>query len=743
MAAGGSALERARRARERAVTLARRAREAHELAGRFQAAAEAERRAAAALIALTSEGWQLLVDRQWPGTRSGNIDMIMTGPGGVFVIDVKNWRDAPEVIDGRLVAGGADRHGEIGKLLAMTCTAEHALEDLGVTPITIHPLMVFAGHRTDERVGRVRLLGVPDTATALLAEPQRLRPALVRVVANHLEQVFPAYDTPALDERDSAAGSRAGTMLDGEPSTQDDTPPEGPGGTTRTVGAAPGDGEDALFDVRDLEMAALAAAHAAPIEGWMTFLHPSQVLLVRRDFNGPARIGGPAGTGKTVVGLHRAAYLAQRSAGKVLYVTFVNNLPRVQAEFLRRMAPAVANRVVFTSLHSWANTLLDQRGIEVHLNGDRAETAFNLAWYRVGSRSVLADVEPHPAYWREEIDYVIKGRGLTRFTDYQALVRRSRGTRLQLDHRKAVWELYEDYQRLCRERRVHDFNDVLHLALEEISHTPVRPAYSAVIADEVQDLTLVGVRLLHALVGDARNGLLLIGDGQQAVYPGGFRLTDANINIKGARSEILRTNYRNAAEILDTALAVVATDTFDDVDGETHAGQRDVELTHHGGNVIRVDAKDQTAHDATLINTINKLARETARNAASNAAGNGTAEAASALAGMAVLCARRREVGHYHAILTRAHIPVLRLEDYDGRSADAVKLGTYRRAKGLEFKCVFLPGYHAALPPATAEAGTRAADQERQALARRQLFVAMTRARDTLWLGSWNSSHAD
>jgi superfamily I DNA/RNA helicase len=296
-------------------------------------------------------------------------------------------------------------------------------------------------------------------------------------------------------------------------------------------------------------------------------------------------------------------------------------------------------------------------------------------------------------------------------------------------HREAAWLLYEEYELLREERGVGDFNDVLLAALAELKKRPADPPYSAVIVDEVQDLTLVGVKLLHALAGDGPNGLLLIGDGQQAVYPGGFRLADAGIAVKG-RGAVLRTNYRNASAILEAAMELVSGDPFDDLDGPSPNGRRAVDLTYHEGRVVRAEAEDDEEHDRRLVEAIRALADE-------------EPEGSGPWAGAVVLCPSRREIGRYERLLTRAGIPVLRLESYDGRPVEAVKLGTYRRAKGLEFKHVFLPHHDAALTAATAaDAGTAdAAARERAELARRQLFVAMTRARDLLWLGSVTNTH--
>ncbi|MFD0899614.1 UvrD-helicase domain-containing protein [Actinomadura sediminis] len=269
--------------------------------------------------------------------------------------------------------------------------------------------------------------------------------------------------------------------------------------------------------------------------------------------------------------------------------------------------------------------------------------------------------------------------------------------------------MYAEYEERRIERGVHDFNDVLAAALRELRERP-DGRYGAVIVDEVQDLTLVGVRLLHALAGDRPNGLLLIGDGQQAVYPGGFRLAEAGIGIRG-RGAVLRTNYRNAAAILEAAMDVVSGDPFDDLDGPSPNGRRTVDPTYHGGRVTRERAADADEHDRRLVAALRELP-----------------DAADA----AVLCASAKAIEHYAGLLGRAGIAVQRLEHYDGRPVDAVKVGSYRRAKGLEFKKVFLPLHDAGI----AAEGDGDAARERAELARRQLFVAMTRARDLLWLGS-------
>jgi superfamily I DNA/RNA helicase len=447
----------------------------------------------------------------------------------------------------------------------------------------------------------------------------------------------------------------------------------------------------------------------------MTWLHPRQARLVAQRWSGPARVRGAAGTGKTVVALHRAKHLA--AGGKrVLFTSFVRNLPTVQQQLFARLAPGVPGRVEFVNIHAWARRLLASRGVRLELDDDGVESCFNLAWVHVGRGSALAELGSRE-YWQEEVQDVIKSRGLTSYDDYAALRRVGRRLPLQSSQRELVWDLYQEYERLRIERGIHDWADVLTLALESVNADPVEPAYDAVIVDEVQDLSCVGVRLLHALVGDSRDGLLLVGDGQQAVYPGGFTLAEAGISVAG-RARVLDQNYRNGSEILRAALAVVASDEYDDLDTDPVTGSRQIDIERDGGTVVRSVTPDPAAQAQALVEQIRR--------------DNG--EHGVRLGDMAVLCPTRAEAGHWHRVLTLAGIDVILLESYDGRTIDAVKIGTYQRAKGLEFAEVFVPD-HARVPAARRTVEGDDAYAERASLERRQLFVAMTRARDLLWLG--------
>jgi len=100
-----------------------------------------------------------------------------------------------------------------------------------------------------------------------------------------------------------------------------------------------------------------------------------------------------------------------------------------------------------------------------------------------------------------------------------------------------------------------------------------------------------------------------------------------------------------------------------------------------------------------------------------------------------ILTATNPQADKVTAVLDAAGVPSVSLKHYAGKSSDRVRVGTIKRAKGLEFKQVLLPHVPAKLlgdAPDTESVAVR----ERRELDRRELYVGMTRARDGLWVGA-------
>jgi superfamily I DNA/RNA helicase len=370
-------------------------------------------------------------------------------------------------------------------------------------------------------------------------------------------------------------------------------------------------------------------------------------------------------------------------------------------------------------VHRWAIAFLHRNRVHLRVDVRGVDAVFRHSCDEaLSAGSALSRAGLTRAYLKQEIDWLIKGRGLADREAYLAAARNGRGTPLPRDLREAVWKLYERYQTGLAAQNLVDFNDILTRAYE-VARDLDAPVFDAVIIDEAQDLTESAVRLLAALVDPAApDCLLLVGDGQQSIYPGGFHLASVGIDVRG-RSQVLTRNYRNTDAVYRLAAAVVDGRPFDDGDEQVETVRGEVELARSGPPPMSVAATDSDEHDLMLASAIQDTV----------AGGCGPGD-------VAVLLPSNSKVKHYVEQIDALGLPTQDLADYDGAPNQLVKVGTYQRAKGLEFKQVFLPRLDAdGLKEARAKGEDDASYAERLDLLRRQLFVAMTRARDALWLG--------
>jgi AAA domain/Nuclease-related domain len=702
--AGASAARAAADAAAEQRELAAALRRSYHRRRNFEAAALSEPLTEAVLQPLADRGWRVLHDRRWPGSSRANVDHLVVWYGGVAVVDTKHWTQPVQVRDGRLWCGDDDRHDDtVDTILRLTAAVEELLEEvqtsdpgrvLGLSPVHVLPVLVFAEHtRANElapQVGRVLLSTVDHLPARLSRRPRYLDDAQVALIGEYLAREMP----PALVEVPAQA----------PPPRAEIAVPVRPRPAPPAVDEPPPDA-DQLFDVAELA-AHLQQALTQPIRDWMGFLHPAQARLVRRTFNGPARVRGPAGTGKTVVLLHRAAWLATVRAGPILVTSFVRTLPPQLGSVYRALSPDTADKVEFIAIHALARELLARNGQTFPVHQRRVDRAYDRAWQRVGRRTPLAEIAD-ARYWRDEIDYVIKGRGLREVADYEAIGRGGRNRSLTNAQKQAVWTLLQAYQHELDRAGTYDNNDVLSAALHCVTRHPPNPGWSAVLVDEVQDLNLLGLRLCRALADDGTDALFLVGDGQQALYPGGFTLADAGISVTG-RAVVLRTNYRNTRQILDSARDLVADRAFTDLDTVAEPGRQEVQILRDGPSVRYVEAP----HGRGLILQLRLAMRQDADDGIRPG-------------DMAVLCHTNRTVESLTSDLTSHDIPLTPLDKWDGEPDDNIKIGTINRAKGLDFAAVYLPHLNPSEPD----------DAEQQARYLQREYVARTRPRDRLWIG--------
>ena len=346
----------------------------------WAAGGRAEQRVVQVLVGMDDTEWHVLPDRRWPGTRRANIDVIVVGPAGAFVIDVKNWRDVT-VRHGRLWHGDADADEELVKLLDQTAAVEQVLVDAGLPPTEVVPLLVLAGRRdVRAQLDRVTLVGERDLTRDLVRRGVRLTPDAVERLVECLDRGCPPMPQPAPTARTSPPRTRPVAPRT-VPSQERAGPPRP--ATHDHLPRGKDQQPEALVSREELLGSArrgrLAGADRV-VDGVVTSdASQADGAAVVRSGQDP----GSAGTGKTVVALHRARYLAARG-DRVLFTSFVRTLGLVNKALLTRMAPEHAHRVDFATVHGIAAGCLRELGLSSRHQQKTADTCFGLAWERWG-----------------------------------------------------------------------------------------------------------------------------------------------------------------------------------------------------------------------------------------------------------------------------------------------------------------------------------------------------------------------
>ena len=287
--------------------------------------------------------------------------------------------------------------------------------------------------------------------------------------------------------------------------------------------------------------------------------------------------------------------------------------------------------------------------------------------------------------------------------------------------REKVFAAFSEYRERLERKGQYDW-PLLRLEALSLAQSGEGPRFNGVIVDEAQDLSAVGMKFLLALdTSENHKHLTIIGDGQQAIYPGGFSLRELEIDIVG-RSRVLTANWRNTWSVWVAAKAVIEGQDFDDLDddvGLRPTGEEPEPLRL--GDAAELHAANSTAEETELLAA---LVQE--RIAAGVDPGD-----------IAVLCAVKKKGDAAAKALRELGIPTQPLAQYEGAHSDGVLIGTFNRAKGLEFKEVFIPGLAEGEWPSSWFVPKDLDPEqleERMGLQLRTLFVAMTRGRDRLSL---------
>ena len=345
---------------------------------------------------------------------------------------------------------------------------------------------------------------------------------------------------------------------------------------------------------------AMVAIMNAPLAQWRVFLHPTQYKLASGDRSGPVRVLGGAGTGKTVVAMHRAKWLAEnRTLGKqkVLFTTFTKNLAMDIEDNLKTLCTkATLDKIEVRNLDSWVHGFMRLHKLEHRIVYGRKVDGALQAWQAAMTvKDVSLDLPD--SFYEDELEQVVLAHGVTTKDEYRAVRRTGRGVVLSRAKRDAVWPVFEEYRGQLSSRKLKEVDDayreVATLLDAEISAGKVPAAYSAIVIDETQDLGPQALRLLRAMIASNPNDLFFVGDGHQRIYTRNkAAMSKCGIDIRG-RSKKLYLNYRTTDEIRRQAVAVLEGCEIDDLDDGHDETKRYKSLSHGPSpRVLEVESQE-------------------------------------------------------------------------------------------------------------------------------------------------------
>lgn len=569
------------------------------------------------------------------------------------------------------------------------------------------------------------LFGAFEDATLFLAGvPHALLPS-VRAVRDdaELDALLPHLPPEA---GEVLTGLAAGLGLDevleevlGRPTTSESAPPPSTIDTTDVIAALGRESTQRQFRLLDGELD-LDAALKHPLDAWRVFLHPRQRRIAHAHTKGPARVLGGAGTGKTVVALHRVGFLVREVFAKpddrVLFTTFnVNLAADIRVQLGKLLEPDQLARVEVTNIDAWASAYLKKKGIPVRtaFEDDQREhfqSAYDV--YGEDGRSL----EFHRAEWRE----VIQEQGLTTEDEYVFAVRKHRGVPLSRTERRALWPVFHAYRESLERECLLEPVDVLRRARKELEAAGAAPHYRAVVVDEVQDFSPEALKLVRAIAGPERpDDLFLVGDAHQRIYRRPTSLSSCGIQVRGRRSQTLRLNYRTTGAICRWSLGVLDGIEVDDLD-EGKADRRGyVSLREGPAPTVRCLATQMEEEKSIAALVKDGL------------------DVGWAPEGVCIVARTHRTLTErIGPALTKAGVEWVVLERDEPRRG-GVRLASMHRVKGLEFPVVILAGMSKSeVPLQTPELTGDDLLVAEQALLRERslLYVAASRARDELYV---------
>ena len=454
-----------------------------------------------------------------------------------------------------------------------------------------------------------------------------------------------------------------------------------------------------------------------PWEKWLVFLHPAQRSLVEREYNGPARVSGSAGTGKTIVALHRAVFLARTNPdSRVLLTTFSDTLANALRTKLRRLIsnePRLGERLEVYAMEGIGRRLYE-------LNFGRPNIASReVIQQLIGEAAGKVDEHKFSRHFlTTEWEQVVDAWQLDTWEAYRDVMRLGRKTRLPEKQRSVLWSIFDFVRSKLKHRGLVTYADMYSRLAAQLAKN-IHPPFDFTVVDEAQDISVPQLRFLAALGAGRPNSLFFAGDLGQRIFQQPFSWKALGVDIRG-RSHTLRINYRTSHQIRMQADRLLGPEVSD-VDGNTEERRGTISVFNGPKPTIAVfnsQEEEIKAVGAWLSERIDEgmMPHE-----------------------IGVFVRSESELERSRAAVESAGLPFKVLDENVETFSGQVSVSTMHLAKGLEFRAVVVMACDDEVIPLQERIETVSDDTDLEEVyntERHLVYVACTRARDHLLVTS-------
>jgi mRNA-degrading endonuclease RelE of RelBE toxin-antitoxin system len=487
---------------------------------------------------------------------------------------------------------------------------------------------------------------------------------------------------------------------------------------TGTPNANPFDHPDAQRRFRVMvSTEELERALEFPWDKWSTFLHPDQRQFVERSYTGPARISGSAGTGKTIVALHRAVFLARSNPDtRVLLTTFSHILANALKTKLRRLIsnePRLAERLEVHSINGIGGRLYKS-----HFGPPELASHELIVELLTNAAKEVPNHKFSSHFLQTEWEQVVDAWQLSSWEAYRDVARLGRKTRLREPQRQLLWQIFEKVRSSLTAQNKITLSEMftkLAAAIEKDTNPP----FDFAVIDEAQDMTIGHLRFLAAIGMHRSDALFFAGDLGQRIFQQPFSWRTLGVDVRG-RCRNLRVNYRTSHQIRTQADMLLGPEVSD-VDGNAEYRADTVSVFNGPPPDIRSYSTIET-EKAAVVKWISALVKE----------GIAPQE-------FGVFVRSEAQLGRALAAVQETGMPFKVLDETVETAHGHVSISTMHLAKGLEFRTVVIMACDDEIVPLQERiesVGDDADLQEVYDTERYLLYVACTRSRDHLLVTS-------